>query len=314
MRRRLGVTFDIDGVLLRGGTALPGAAAALARLDAARVPWLLLTNGGGELEAVKAAKVSHILGRRIAPEQVVLSHTPLRSAVAAHGAQRVLVLGCRDALGVARAYGARRAVDVAALAGDEPSRYPFIDWPHAPLADAHDPFSAVFVLHDPNSWGAELQIALDVIVGGSPLGSGRAQSVPVYASNADFTFAGAYPVPRLAAGAFLRCLRLMFKDLTGQELRITMCGKPSVMTSAYARAALAAWRGEPRDEHFDRIVHVGDNPSADIRLALDAGEPWRGALVRTGIFRGAANDAEHPAHIVADDVGGAVDAILQELK
>jgi hypothetical protein len=39
-----------------------------------------------------------------------------------------------------------------------------------------------------------------------------------------------------------------------------------------------------------------------------------GALVRTGIFRGAANDAEHPAHILADDVGGAVDAILEELK
>jgi HAD superfamily hydrolase (TIGR01456 family) len=312
--RRLGVTFDIDGVLLRGGSPLPGAAAALARLDAARVPWLLLTNGGGELEEVKARKVSHILGRRIDPAQVVLSHTPLRSAVAAHGAQRALVLGCRDALGVARAYGARRAVDVAALASDDPSRYPFVDWPFAPLANAHEPFGAVFILHDPNSWGAEIQIALDVILGGTPLGSGRTQSVPVYASNADFTFAGAYPVPRLAAGAFLRCLRLMFKDYTnGQELRITMCGKPSTMTSAYARKALAAWRGEPHDEHFDRIVHVGDNPAADIRLALNAGDPWRGALVRTGIFRGD-NCADHPAHICADDVGGAVDAILEELK
>ena len=46
--------------------------------------------------------------------------------------------------------------------------------------------------------------------------------------------------------------------------------------------------------------------AADIRLAIAAGDPWRGVLVRTGVFRGAANDAEHPAHIVADNVGDAV--------
>ena len=313
MRRRLGVTFDIDGVLVRGTAPLPGAAAALARLDAARVPWLLLTNGGGELEAAKAAKVGALLGRRVAPAQVVLSHTPLRDAVAAHGAQRTLVLGCRDALGVAAAYGARRAVSAAALCADEPSRYPFLDWPRAPLpaGDRDAPFGAVFILHDPNSWGAELQVALDVILGGTPLGSGRAQSVPVYASNADLTFAGAHAVPRLAAGAFVRCLRMLFRDITGQELVVQQVGKPSLETSAFARSALAAWRADAAaGDAFDRLVHVGDNPAADMRMALAAGDPWRGALVRTGIFRGPANDDDHPGHLVTDNVSDAVDAIL----
>ena len=265
-RRLLGVTFDIDGVLVRGKTALPGAAAALSRLDAAKIPWLLLTNGGGEVEASKAAAVGAILGRTISPAQVVLSHTPLRSAVAAHAAQRTLVLGCKDALGVARSYGARRAVNAAAVAADEPSRYPFLSYTRTPLADREEPFGAVFVLHDPNSW-VELQVALDVILGGWPLGSGRRQSVPVYASNADLTFAGAYPVPRLAAGAFMRCLRLMFRDVTGgQELAVEQCGKPSRLTASFARAALAAVRGDAAaGDHFDRLIHIGDNPAADVR-------------------------------------------------
>ena len=313
-RRLLGVTFDIDGVLLRGKTALPGATAALARLDAARVPWLLLTNGGGEIEERKAEAVGSILGRAISPSQIVLSHTPLRAAVQAHASQRTLVLGCRDALGVARAYGARRAVDATAVAADEPARYPFLSYKRTPLPDREEPFGAVFILHDPNSWAVEIQIALDVILGGWPLGSGHKQSVPVYASNADLTFAGAYPVPRLAAGAFIRCLRLMFREVTGgQELVVEQCGKPSRLTAAYAQTALAALRADAAaGEHFDRIVHIGDNPAADMRLALNAGDPWRGALVRTGIFRGKGNDEEHPGHHVGDDVGAAVDAILAD--
>ena len=174
-----------------------------------------------------------------------------------------------------------------------------------------DPFGAVFILHDPNSWGAELQVALDVILGDSPLGSGRAQSVPVYASNADLTFAGAHAVPRLAAGAFVRCLRMLFRDITGQELVVQQVGKPSLETSSYARSALAAWRADAAaGGAFDRLVHIGDNPAADMRMVLAAGDPWRGALVRSGIFRGPANDAEHPGHLVTDTVGDVIDALL----
>jgi ribonucleotide monophosphatase NagD (HAD superfamily) len=324
-----------------------------------------------------------------------------------------LVLGCRDVVSVAKGYGARRVYEVKDLAHDDPYRYPFLHWEHRPLpaGDREEPFGAVFILHDPNNWGAELQITLDVIRGGVPLGSGPSaphgsgagatqQTIPVYASNPDLVFAGVYPVPRLAGGAFTRCLETMFAAVTGgQQLVVTQCGKPTRLTFDCAARQLAAWRTLQGDvaesgadagqrtcsgaadqqtaarqhvrspataagtssvpsssserhqsgsasgpasaadasndtashaggsaihhavaglppfdasAHFDALYHIGDNPSADIRGALNAGSPWRGILVRTGVFTGASNDAQHPAHLVTQGVGDAVDHILQE--
>ena len=56
---------------------------------------------------------------------------------------------------------------------------------------------------------------------------------------------------------------------------------------------------------------IGDNPSADIRGANGAGDPWQSVLVRTGVFNsGAKNDPTDPADFVFDDVGQAVEALL----
>jgi len=415
--RRIGVSFDIDGVLLRGSKPLARARESLLRLKAAKVPYIFLTNGGGELEAVKAKKLSEVLEHSVDDRQVILSHTPLRPVVAAHAHQKILVLGCRDVVSVAKGYGARRVYEVKDLAHDDPYRYPFLHWEHRPLpaSDREEPFGAVFILHDPNNWGAELQITLDVIRGGVPLGSGSSaphgastgatqQTIPVYASNPDLVFAGVYPVPRLAGGAFTRCLETMFAAVTGgQQLVVTQCGKPTPLTFDCAARQLAAWRALQGDDpaisagsgvdagqptcstpidqqsaagqrfpsstaaaatdwasssserhqpvpasshasaaaiakeqsaghaggsamhhavaglppfdasaHFDALYHIGDNPSADIRGARNAGSPWQGILVRTGVFTGTGNDAQHPAHLVTQGVGEAVDHILQE--
>ncbi|RYE82912.1 MAG: hypothetical protein EOO65_04775 [Methanosarcinales archaeon] len=67
------------------------------------------------------------------------------------------------------------------------------------------------------------------------------------------------------------------------------------------------------DDSFVQLYHVGDNPAADIRGALNAGDPWRGILVRTGIFTGTADEnarSPHPAHAVVPDVMHAVQHVL----
>lgn len=219
----VGVAFDIDGVLLRGNQPLPHARESLLRLVAADIPFIFLTNGGGERESKKASKLEEVLGIPVATAQVVLSHTPLRQAVVAHAHEKILVLGCRDVVDVARSYGAQRVYTVDDLARDEPTRYPFLHWEQRriePASEREAPFGAVFILHDPNNWGAEIQvwlrgrdcfyggksvcrgrndnplrrrsaqITLDVIRGGWPLGSGRGQTVPVFSSNPDLIFAG----------------------------------------------------------------------------------------------------------------------------
>lgn len=73
--------FDIDGVLLRGKTPIPTAAAAMKSLMSTNqrefeVPCVFCTNGFG-LREVKAATLSEKLGVQVNPDQIVMSQTPL---------------------------------------------------------------------------------------------------------------------------------------------------------------------------------------------------------------------------------------------
>jgi ribonucleotide monophosphatase NagD (HAD superfamily) len=94
--RRFAVAFDIDGVLLRGSRVIPSAASALAKLRAARVPHILMTNGGGYVESVKARSVSKLLelpDGAIEPRHVCVCHTPMRALAARYSGQLVMLSG-----------------------------------------------------------------------------------------------------------------------------------------------------------------------------------------------------------------------------
>ena len=103
------------------------------------------------MEYHKAAQLTEALGVHIHGDQVVCSHSPLRSLVPRYGEEKVLILGSRDSLRVAKEYGFRRAYNSQQLAEDDPHRYPFFDYTHRPLPeeDRDDPFEAVLILHDP---------------------------------------------------------------------------------------------------------------------------------------------------------------------
>ena len=325
--------------LLRGEGVLAGAPEALQLLHACGIPHVFLTNGGGVLESAKAAQLADALGVPVAPEQVIVSHSPMRPLAEKYAGQKVLVLGWRDVKGVAEAYGFAPVVTVDCLASHDPTAYPFMSWPdkRLPPSVADAPFGAVLIMHDPVHWAPDLQLALDVLRGGDPLGSGNRQAVPLYASNPDFVFAGRHPVPRFAQGAFTQTLSFLFKQLTGQDLAITQYGKPHAVTFDFALARLQAQAGGPP---LQRVYMVGDNPKADIRGANWAGDPWRSLLVSTGVHGapreaftspalqggshqellrstpslaadGAGNDVTDPASAV---VAGVLDAVVAGLQ
>ena len=54
--------FDIDGVLMLGSHAIPAGARALKRLQENKIPYILLTNGGGKWELDRVAELSDRLG------------------------------------------------------------------------------------------------------------------------------------------------------------------------------------------------------------------------------------------------------------
>lgn len=75
-RRRAYTLHSIDGVLLRGRSPLDGASRSLSYLKDQRIPFILLTNGGGVHEEKRAQVLTEQLGVEITPSMIVQSHTP----------------------------------------------------------------------------------------------------------------------------------------------------------------------------------------------------------------------------------------------
>ena len=59
--------FDIDGVLMLGSNAIPAGARALKLLQEKKIPYILLTNGGGKWEPDRVAELSDRLGVNVPP-------------------------------------------------------------------------------------------------------------------------------------------------------------------------------------------------------------------------------------------------------
>lgn len=70
--------ISIDGVLLHSSKPLPGAAESLRYLQQHRIPFILLTNGGGKPEAERVAELSSKLGVNLDTSNFVQSHTPFQ--------------------------------------------------------------------------------------------------------------------------------------------------------------------------------------------------------------------------------------------
>jgi len=300
----VGAALDIDGVILRGERALPGAAEALRLLRSHDVPFVFITNGGGISEMRKAQELQSIIGAdagEIVEEQVIVSHSPLKQLVGKFGDKRLLVLGCREEVDVARKYGFKKVVSPHTFAHQHAMEelYPM----HSPRGHYHDDehaqdaIEAIFVMHDPVDWHLEIQICLDVLLGHDPLSSsaGLKQHVPLFNTNDDLVYAGGYSYPRLAQGAFLLALEHLFKQRTnGTELKVERFGKPHRSTLAFAEKLLNEQSGE--NNGFYKIFMIGDNPPVDIRGANLMGKPWESILLRTGVFRDGEDD-EDPSFI-----------------
>lgn len=183
--------FDIDGVLLRSSTAIPGASESLQYLKSARVPFILLTNGGGKPESKRTNDINDKLllppDAQVAVSQLIQSHTPLSELATTHGSpsykkKTVLILGgdgekCRH---VAEAYGFENVVLPGDIYAAHPELWPFssnfgdyystfarpLPKPINPEAGEADTLKidAVMVFNDPRDWGLECQLLVDVLL------------------------------------------------------------------------------------------------------------------------------------------------------
>lgn len=196
--------------MMRGKTVLTKAKQVLPQLQTLRIPFIFLTNGGGILEEERAESLSKFLGTEIQPSQIVLSHSPMKQLVKKYHNARVLVIGFYDSLKVAKHYGFTKAISPREFAQENPHLYPFLTLEHKCTPFFNEPISAIMIFHDSTDWALEIQLCCDILRGGKPLGHGRRQCVPLYASNPDLVYPAEHGVPRFAQGAFVHALEHLF--------------------------------------------------------------------------------------------------------
>lgn len=336
--------FDIDGVLLRGSKAIPEAPQALALLNEAKVPFILLTNGGGLLEQKRTEYLSDKLNTELSPLQLVQSHTPMRAWAQSGKYKRVLVVGGdRDnARHAALDYGFPSVVTPMDIVKFNPAVSPHHRLTADELAqcalpiDPAVPLDAVLVFNDPRDMATDVQIVCDVLNSdGGRIGTLRREksptpAVPIVFSNNDYLWANDYGLPRFGQGAFRMTIERLYYETNQCELQRTILGKPFRIQHDYAHWVLIEWdkilHGHtphgfmpvldeaPTNLPFSDIYMVGDNPASDIHGANTAG--WQSILLRTGVYKGLDWDTtEHrPTVGVFDNVLASVEHVLSSEK
>lgn len=246
--------FDIDGVLLRSSTPIPGAAESLSLLQQKKIPFILLTNGGGKTEEQRVQDLNKKLrlAQPLETSQIIQSHTPLRDFATSATQEKykhktVLVCGgdgdrCRLA---AESYGFTTVITPADIYTAYPEIMPFsrnfADYYSSfarPLPQSINPtdpsnslkIDVTFIFNDPRDWALDLQLVLDILLSRagvvgtySPLNGRRDlpnrgylqdDQPPLYFSNPDLLWASAYPLSRLGQGGFHAALEGVWHALT----------------------------------------------------------------------------------------------------
>lgn len=293
--------FDIDGVLVRSNDPLPRAHKALSYLQSHRIPFILLTNGGGKHESERVADLSQKLQVPVDTSMFVQSHTPFAD-MDEYKNKTVMVVGgdedkCRL---VAERYGYKTVVTPGDILTACPAVWPFSQQliPYyktfsRPLPAPIDPTSpstslkidAVFVYNDPRDWGLDTQIIEDVllskqgILGTLSEKNGKAAfpnkgyqqdgQPPLYFSNPDLLWAAKYHLPRLGQGGFREALEGVWAALTGGEkngveLKKIIVGKPHKLTYQFAEKRLIA--------HRKKLLHEYDGKLGDLERVYMVGD------------------------------------------
>ncbi|KAI0006857.1 HAD-superfamily hydrolase [Xylariaceae sp. FL0662B] len=319
--------FDIDGVLVRGGRAIPEAIQAMKVLNGEneygiKIPYIFLTNGGGKTEAERCNDLSKQLQVSISPAQFICGHTPMSEMADKYNT--VLVVGgegekCRT---VAQGYGFKDVVTPGDIIKANSATTPFRKLTPEELRNSKErdfskvTIEAIFVFADSRDWAGDLQIIIDLAMskGGriGTLSETYDEGPPIYFSHNDVVWSAAHDNVRLGMGALRGIVEYTFKEVTkGKTLETHAFGKPQIGTFEFATRLLKRWR---KNEHRlnaapNTVYFVGDTPESDIRGTNQFNEKaendWYSILVKTGVYQ----DGTEPSYKPRVTVNTVLDAV-----
>lgn len=288
----------MDGVLLRGSELIPGAPAALELLQERSIPWILMTNGGGISEQQRADVLTEKLGLKVDVEQIVQSHTPMKSIPGKEQQTVLAVGGIRDNVrSVAQEYGFKKVLISADYVKTSPSISPFKNKEILEFGEyvegIHEiPVDKILVFNDPRDLWTDIQVVSDLLK--------KNPETHVIFSNNDWLWANEYTDPRYGQGMVKFLFEQIYKEEFGKPLNRTILGKPTKFAYDFAHHVLInrslemsgldvceknhlEFGKEIEQSHMKHVFMVGDNPASDIIGGYNYG--WSTALVRTGVYK-----------------------------
>ncbi|KAI1845095.1 hypothetical protein JX266_008642 [Neoarthrinium moseri] len=338
--------FDIDGVLLKGTKPIPGARQTIKMLQDKKVPFILLTNGGGLTEKDHVAKLNLRLGLELDEKQFVQSHTPFYDLVPKYKNKTILALGGhgQNIRKLAHAYGFEKVLTSSDLLAEWEHIHPFPELTkshhdeHGQRIDQPQnvEIAAILVWSSPRDWCLDLQVVSDLLLSsGGKLDKKSMRNDQVhlpnngylqdgqpklYFCNPDFEWATQHEHPRFAQGAFREALKGVWAYATRgkAELQYTIIGKPTEATYAYGEKTLHLWNERLGEElglnrKIKTVYMIGDNPESDIRGAnafkSHIGAEWKSILVESGVYEAGSKPSYMPT-LTAKDVKDAVEKAL----
>ncbi|KAL5253672.1 hypothetical protein ACHWQZ_G013446 [Mnemiopsis leidyi] len=290
-----GLIVDIDGVLIRGARTIPGTVEGFKKLSDRegnlKHPVVFLTNGSYRSELAKAEELSEKLTVNIKEDQIVLVNTPLRTFTDWHD-RSVFFAGQGSSLcSTAQDLGFKRPVVLADVLRDIPmfnvishrKRLALNSGVLPEVLPDYLPIHGIVIANTPVDWEAHVQFLLDLLLTRGELrASNKGSQLPFIACNPDLVWASEYHLPRLACGAFVHMLAELYKEMSGRELEVTWCGKPTEVTYTYALNMLhqqAAVLGQK----IDKVYGIGDNVDVDVLGANNNG--LSSVLVCSGLYK-----------------------------
>ena len=265
----IGFVFDIDGVLLKGKNRIAEATEIITYLSKRKIPFILLTNGGGMTEKKRIDFINKTLQLDEYPiheDQLIQAHTPMKTLIPHH--KRVLICGGPkdDVREVAEKYGFEDVIRPVDVIRANPTIWPYHmftdeqieEWGRDPADTKLDvfgsgcgenlPIDSVLCFNDSRAIGAEIQIINELLNSeGGVLGTRRHHksgkpSIPIVFSNNDFLWANEYPLPRFAMGMLKIALMTIYEKINGEPLEQLTLGKPEKVCYDYAHHILIDWR------------------------------------------------------------------------
>ena len=250
-RHRAGLdalVFDVDGVLLVGSRAAPGAAGLLKRLEELRLPFRLLTNDANHSVAEKAALLAEA-GLRVPAHAITSSGHGLVEAAARAGlgGELCFVLGRLGEPCYAGLAGIRVTRRLEELAGCR----------------------AAIVGEDAYDWEATINGVINFLI--------ARPRAPLIVPNPDLYYPGEDRRVHVASGGVARLIASVCAAY-GRGLEPLYLGKPyePIFHHNHGRLELAVGRAVERR----RVLMVGDSLDSDVAGARGFG--YRSALVLTG--------------------------------